>query len=45
MRKDEVKIIKDLFTKVYDINLKVVNAKKNFQELKGVTDPEKKGKL
>mgnify|MGYP001998577305 CR=1 FL=1 len=27
MRKDEVKTIKDLFTKVYDINLKVVNAK------------------
>ena len=46
MRKDEVKTIKDLFTKVYDINLKVVNAKKLFlKELKGVTDPEKKRKI
>ena len=46
MRKDEVKIIKDLFTKVYDINLKVVNAKKIFlKELKGVTNPERKRKI
>ena len=46
MRKDEVKTIKDLFTKVYDINLKVVNAKKIFlKELKGVTNPEKKRKI
>ena len=46
MRKGEVKTIKDLFTKVYDIDLKVVNAKQIFlKELKGVTDPEKKRKI
>ena len=46
MRKNEVKTIKELFTKVYEINLKVINAKKTFlKKLKGMTDPEKKRKI
>jgi GMP synthase (glutamine-hydrolysing) len=46
MRKNEVKIIKNLFTNVYDINLQIVNAKKIFlSKLKGITNPEKKRKI
>ena len=46
MRKNEIKTIKTLFTKIYDINLQVINAQKIFlSELKGITDPEKKRKI
>ncbi len=46
MRKNEVEIIKNLFTKNYNISLDIIDASKIFlKKLKGITDPEKKRKI
>jgi GMP synthase (glutamine-hydrolysing) len=46
LRKNEAKRVNSLFKKNFDLNLKVVDAKKRFlKKLKGVTDPEKKRKI
>jgi len=46
MRENEVDEIKNLFSKVFDISLKIINAEKIFfKKLKGVHDPEKKRKI
>jgi len=46
LRKDEVRIVKKRFKKNYRINLKTINAKKDFlKALKGVKNPEKKRKI
>ena len=46
MRKNESQQIKDLFSKNYNINLEVINASKLFfNELKNISDPEKKRKI
>ena len=46
MRKNEVEIIKKLFTKHYNISLDVIDASKIFfKKLMHITDPEKKRKI
>lgn len=46
LRKDEAKQVEEVFTKQFDINLIVVDAKKRFLDrLCGVTDPETKRKI
>ena len=43
MRKNEVEIIKNLFTKNYNISLDIIDASKIFlKKLKGIHDPEKR---
>ena len=43
MRENEVAQIKKLFKRNFNIDLKIINNKKEFfKKLKGVTDPEKK---
>jgi len=46
MRENEVDEIKKLFSQVFDISLKVINAEKIFfNKLRGIHDPEKKRKV
>ena len=46
LRKGEANRVRKLFKKNFSLNLKVVNAKKNFlKRLKGVTNPERKRKI
>ncbi|MCX5680033.1 MAG: glutamine-hydrolyzing GMP synthase [Candidatus Omnitrophica bacterium] len=46
LRKDEARIVREVFQKHFKINLKVVNAAEEFlSALKGVVDPEKKRKI
>jgi len=46
MRKNEPESIKETFTKNFDLNFKLVDARERFfKALKGVTDPERKRKI
>lgn len=46
LRKNEAKVVKEIFQKHFKINLKCVDASREFLDaLKGVTDPEKKRKI
>ncbi len=46
LRKDEAKLVREVFQRHFKMNLRVVDASDEFLEaLKGVTDPEKKRKI
>jgi len=46
LRKNEARLVRDVFQKHFRINLKVVDASRKFlNALKGVTDPERKRKI
>ena len=46
LRKDEARIVREIFQKHFKMNLKVVDASEEFlQALRGVVDPEKKRKI
>ena len=46
MRKNEPESIKEIFTRDFDLNFKLVDASERFfKSLKGVTDPERKRKI
>lgn len=46
LRKDEAKNLKEVMSKNFDMNIKFINAKKQFlDKLKGVTNPERKRKI
>lgn len=46
LRKDEAKLVREVFQKHYKMNLHCIDASKEFlRELSGVTDPEKKRKI
>ena len=46
LRKDEAKNLKEVLSKNFDMNIKFINAKKQFlDKLKGVTNPERKRKI
>lgn len=46
LRKDEAKNLKEVMSKNFEMNIKFVNAKKQFlDKLKGVTNPERKRKI
>ncbi|MFH0763868.1 MAG: glutamine-hydrolyzing GMP synthase [Candidatus Omnitrophota bacterium] len=46
LRKDEARLVREIFQKHFKINLKVVDASEEFlRALKGVADPEKKRKI
>ncbi len=46
LRKDEAKLLKEIFAKHFKLNLRMVDASEEFlRNLRGVTDPEKKRKI
>lgn len=46
LRKDEARIVKEIFQKHFKLNLRCINASDEFlKNLRGVTDPEKKRKI
>ncbi|KAF5275507.1 hypothetical protein FQR65_LT16605 [Abscondita terminalis] len=46
LRKDEAKKVMDKYTKLFDMNIKLIDASKQFYSaLKGISDPEEKRKI